>query len=370
MLRFNLLHRPPIFPLPLGIRMASTIGLYIAVSLFLSSLFPKAPLSQKNLVNPLSQHARKTAQELAPEFKNPGLAINFFANDRVLGKAQSHAFKTSGTAHLLAISGGQVAFLAPVLSAFLAKPVLIFLARWVSPLTLMTLLTRIKSVSEIFTAAICAAMFGATGSLLRTVMGKFSTAFPQFTSLSHSVFTSPSLASHKTLLRLLLLPLLVPVLGNPLQDLSFLFSALGATILVLSSGGVQRLLGKRGATSFFVKSMATTAITSGTISIVLSPIASTNPASSILANLVAIPLVTFWICPVSLLILLIPLPFLQHLLIPVLDAGLTVFLACANAFSSENAASALPFFTAKRYLLFCVATCWALEDISSRTRPL
>jgi hypothetical protein len=357
-------------PLPATLQLTSTMGFYIAVSLLLSSLFPKAPIRQNALVNPLSQHAQKTAQDLAPKFRNAALAINFFCNERALGKTQSSAFKSSGTAHLLAISGGQVAFLAPVLSAILTKPILILLARRVSPLTLMTLLTRIKGVSEVLTAAVCAAMFGATGSLLRTTGGKLSSAFPPLTYVSHLFFTSQTMASHKSIHRILILFLLVPVLGNPLQDLSFLFSALGASILTLSSVAVRKLFCRRQLSGFLFQSLATTTITSGCISIVLCPISNTNPLSAILANMVAIPLVTFWICPLSLLILLVPAPAFQHLLIPILDAGLSALLACAQAFSDENGVGALPFFTAKHYLLLCVATCWTLEDINFRKRPL
>lgn len=353
------------------LRFFASVGLYLALSLALSSMLPKPPISPNDLINPLSQYAQRTAQNLAPASRNPALVTNFLANERNMGPQMNNSFKSSGTAHLLAISGGQVSFLAPVIALVLVKPIILSLLRALPPLQLLVLSNALRDVVEIASAAVCAAAFGATGSLLRTGAQKIARATPLISRVAHKIFPWGVLISHASITKIAVLALLVPFLGNPLQDLSFLFSSLGAGVLTLSSQNLHTFSKKYPlALSGAVHTLTTTLVTSGTIAALLIPISNSNPANAIMANLVSIPLVTFWICPASLAILMIPVPCAQEFLLPILDTGLDFFAACARAFSQNTTPAHLPFFTAKHYLLFCLAIVWSADDLRFEKRPL
>ncbi len=359
---------------PPFVRIASAMGFYFALSVFLSAQFPKPIISLDAMGNPFSQHALRTAEKFAPRFENSGLAKNFLSNVRELSKPQAQAFRTSGVAHLLAISGGQVSFLAPLVSGFLVKPFVLLGAWHFSPLFLMKMASGVRAATELLTSFFCAASFGATGSLLRVVTQKIALSQTFLQRLSLAIFPGDVLLSHASLARVIFLALLVPFLGNPLQDLSFLFSALGAGFLALAAKRVGQVMrpskGSRALTSKALQALAITTVTSGGMAILLMPISATDPLSSVCANMLAIPLVSAWICPVSLAILLAPWEAVQLFLVPVLDFGLSILNACASAFAGDATGNALSFFAAKRYLLFCLVLLWAVEDFSSRKKAL
>ena len=205
---------------------------------------------------------------------------------------------------------------------------------------------------------------------MRTMVGKIPGTFPQLQRTAHYSITTEHLPSYKTLVRTILILIITPFLGNTLQDLSFLFSALGASVLGLCHRTLSARFLKRTWRERTLFTLAVTSATSGAMAIFMLPLCTTNPLNATLANLVVIPLVTWWICPLSLIILIVPWSILYNVIIPPLDFGLKILAACARAFGSSETQQAMPFFTTKHYLLLCLAILWACEDLCFRTRKL
>ncbi len=300
-----------------------------------------------------------------PSFRNPELAANFLSNTRDLPKDLSEDMKSSGVSHLLAISGAQVAFLLPFFSTGILRPIGVACSWWIPAHMLMKILGFLHSLIENIVAVLCAALFGATGSLTRVVVLRTSAKNFRFLKLSGAGISL--YFSNTIVLRTLLVTLCALWLGNPFTNLSFLLSALGAAVAQEISKGVSR----KNITAWQSAGWITIA-TSFSMSVVLAPVFPTAPLQSVFANLVAIPLVTWIVTPLSMVLLLGVPKFIENYAVSALDLALDFFRCTAQAFATNTPHSFQPLqpTNATTYLSLCLALLWAVEDLRDCRRPL
>jgi predicted membrane metal-binding protein len=362
MFRSNLLpHKREQSP-PRSVRVVATVGYFLCLSILFSWCFPSQRVATSN---PLSSFAQHRTQMLIPSFRNPELAANFLSNTRDLPKDLSEDMKSSGVSHLLAISGAQVAFLLPLFSTGILRPIGVACSWWIPAHALMTMLGFLRALIENIVAILCAALFGATGSLTRVVVLRTSAKNFRFLTLAGKGISL--YFPNNIVLRTLLVTLCALWLGNPFANLSFLLSALGAAVAQGFSRGISRKNLAPWQSAGWI-----TIATSFSMSVVLAPVFSGNPIHSVFANLVAIPIVTWAVTPLSMFLLLGPPKLIENYAITALDLALDFFRCTAQAFASNAPDSFQPLqpTSATAYLSLCLAVLWAVEDLRDCRHPL
>lgn len=304
------------------------------------------------------------AHDLAGRMDNRTLALNFLGNLRYLTSSEAAILGAAGLTHLLAISGGQIGLIADFASRLTAVLLQQALHRHLDTIPLLRLIARARRLAHLCAAMAVAAAFGQTGALLRAgILG-----FGQTSRLSQrAALAAWSLVPAipvATLQRLGLLTLVVPFLGNPFYSLSFLLSAAGAATANLASRVARRLPVGRLASWIL-----TTTLTCAGMQALLHPVLPSDPLVAILANVVAIPLVSFVITPLSLAALLCPNEAVNNAcLLPLLDASLGIFhqlarLSAGLAGPSTVSPRALQDEGTRLYLIFALILLWAIQDL-------
>lgn len=344
-------------------------SLYLFVS-FLLALLPVEIkehgflLSKLNLSYLIVEKSRAAAQLM----QERNLALNFIGNIRQLSVEEAAAFQGSGLVHLLAISGAQIVPVAQFFASVCAFVLFFFLKPFFSPFSLLRILEKCGAFFSFLTSLFISSLFGCTGALLRvTGLSFFSRIFfvRRFASWTS---TTVLYALEASLLRVLILFCLSLAFGNVFANYSFLLSALGASCAELS----YILVGSARMHKHPLFVHASTALlTCVLVGFLLIPYSQTSLVTSCLANVCAIPLVTFCITPLSLGVLMLPegtsfFSFIIHLL----DVSLFLLMRIAhvfapkhfqvNPFSQEN-----PLFTQEAliYLHVVLLVLWVLLDM-------
>lgn len=286
------------------------------------------------------------------------LKDNFLTNERINDAGLRQIFQSAGLSHLLALSGSQTG---PV-SAFMCLCAVGFLVACLSvfrPFAEQKILTTIRLCGlllELIVLACMVGLFQSTGALNKVLSSKITSLLIQPLKVSR---TAPAIRGFIVDSRITLtLPWLIAfVLGqNPVHDLSFLLSTLGAHTAQLVSISVAILRSNKDIVQSEKSQFLLSACIkfAGTLSqwIIITALTSTlmclfcfqlwpveNVFDKILANLVAGPLVLFLITPASLLVITcIALNFDLGLTMAssCLEVGLRMLVVIGESFARES----------------------------------
>lgn len=289
------------------------------------------------------------------------LKKNFLANEKIQDSNLIEDFRASGLAHLLALSGGQTAPAANVIGTTIVFLILLPLKLRPQKNTLGAL-NFIRTLSFLVQSTVLAFLLGlyqSTGALSRTLAAHFTFGARAAAIHSHSKYSENSIWLPSLCLAL---PWYLSWIWhrNPVADLSFLLSALGASTAVFvirtlnllyetssiesSSGAAFSNLISQSSKHPWVEStlrwIISTAFTSCAMSMLTWPLWPPGSVNDkILANLLAGPCVLFIITPGSLIVCLgtlTSLSFVSTTGHDILKLGLEILLAIAGAFSSPQ----------------------------------
>jgi len=284
-------------------------------------------------------------------------------------------FQASGLSHLLALSGGQTGPIAALACAVLLFPLVIALGVK-RCLGLRKILSHLRhALTFAFTLA-AAFLYGASGALLRAPL----------VSLPLGRFCSSSLGAllARVCVRFTLIAFLSLWLGGAFHNLSFLLSALGCECLFLATRA-EKILDEPVAMILPRPVLSGVFLTVGTsllMACVLAPYSTTDFAASALANILAVPLVTVVVTPLSFARLALSAwPWLSptDAFTSALDAAFSKSLALlshfARLFSGEGgtlAFGAIRSGAGPVYLATLLVVLWSIRDAAGhmRTREL
>ena len=290
----------------------------------------------KNIVD-ISSWAEKKAVITSEHMNESNLALNFLGNLRKLSFDEAKAFQSSGLLHLLAISGGQVVPLANGFSSILGYIIYYFLYKKMKPFQLMQFIFNTKTNFSLAISLFICSLFGCTGALIRVSALSYMLKLKVFQSQYSLFFRFIPYVMPTTFNRVMVVIFISFLFGNVFISYSFLLSAIGATTAELSSY----------ITNFFLKKPVILQVTCSTVltslftGLILSPFSSIDILNSCFANILALPIVCFFITPFSLLALFIPNQFfLYPYILIVLDYSLIFFKKVAftfyNPYSKTN----------------------------------
>ncbi len=237
------------------------------------------------------------------------LAQSFLLNQRKMSLSEQFSFQATGLAHVLSVSGGQ---LVPLLLC-VVEPLAALPAQYLHSVLAATTTLKIQKILRfalsLFVALAFSLLFGGTGSLWRVALLSvvMQSHFIKTFFLNICGKTNPF--SIHTCARCLLLFLFAIFMKNPWDDFSFLFSALGAALSSFSIQVINLYLHKLklfGIRKIFFQYLLCSLASSLLISVVLSFWQPAQYTISCLANIIALPLVTWVITPLSLVALLSP----------------------------------------------------------------
>lgn len=284
------------------------------------------------------------------------LKDNFLTNKRVDDDHLRSIYRSSGLSHLLALSGGQTAPAAYIICLFLTFCTVMTTRLFISVLQskYLKIFFAVSSALEILTLGFLVCLFQATGALSRALSSQ---SVELFRFLDRITVVQKS-CQERWLSQIAqeLAPWIIVWLihKNPVHDLSFLLSLLGAKTVGLVSiccAPLNKCDTVRGSKSQILQYLehtirsiiywvTVTAVTSALMCVfcaALWPI--DNVIQKVQANLVAGPIVLFLVTPASLLILAWiglsqdqpPTPMRAFL-----ELGLYLFHEAALAFSSHD----------------------------------
>ena len=251
-------------------------------------------------------------ERLIPIFKNMSevnLAQSFLLNQKKLSLTEQFTFQATGLSHLLSVSGGQlVPLLLCVVEPLAALPGQYFQS--ILPATTTLKIQKIlRFALSLFVALAFSLLFGGTGSLWRVALLSVVMQSHFIKTFFLNIYGKTNQFSVHTCARCALLFLFAILIKNPWNDFSFLFSALGAVLSSLSIQIINLYIFKLkiyGFNKIFLQYLLSSFASSLLISVVLSFWQPANYTVSCLANVLALPLVTWVITPLSLVALLAP----------------------------------------------------------------
>jgi Competence protein len=290
----------------------------------------------KNTVD-ISSWAEQKAVTTSEQMKEANLAMNFLGNLRKLNFEEAKAFQSSGLLHLLAISGGQVVPLANGFSNILGYILYYFLYKKLKPHHLMQFIFNVKTNFSLIISLFICSLFGCTGALIRVSALSYMLKLRILQSQYSFFFKFIPYVMPTTFNRVMVIIFISFSFGNVFISYSFLLSAIGATTAEISSY----------ITNFFFKKPIILQVTCSTVltsiftGIILSPFSSIDILNSCFANILALPVVCFFITPFSLLALFLPTQFfLYPYVLLFLDYSLIFFKKIAftfyNPYSKTN----------------------------------
>lgn len=297
------------------------------------------------------KQARIASRDL---FDRP-LALNFLANQKFLN-GDADIYRASGTAHLLAISGGQLAPMARLVTAVLCFLPAIILRVTVSPMTTAGAIRRLRSVVNFSFCSLACLGLGNTGALIRTSYLNSFSKLPILDSVTSYLGRRLYFVFEGTLRRMVVLSTIIALFGNPFSNVSFLLSALGASVASLVGTSVgTRCKDLHVIERYFV----TLGLTSIAVTLILSGFHPAFLFTSLCANILCVPLVTFIITPLALLLLVFPT---SSLLASSFEYALHLFKYCSMQF--HYAEAPVPNFGNEFnvYLCFWLFLLWSIID--------
>lgn len=322
----------------------------------------------------VSKKIEKKASHISSALDEQNLSLNFLANKRKLSFTEAKAFQSSGLLHLLAISGGQVVPIAFLVCYLSAKLLFLIFYKTIPPNTLMQIIFHISKLISFATALLLSALFGSSGALIRVLTLTYSTKLPFFQT-QHPFFYNliPYILS-QPFKKFMLIILMAIAFGNLFQNYSFLLSALGAACAEFSIY----------VSFYFFKdskigaSLASLVLTSFLTGLVLQPFSQVNLLNSCMANILAFPVVSFLITPLSLLILLLPEDFFAfQFMLNAFDQSLSLLKFISHAFSDHSLkinpfAKNNPLFSTDGlvYLNFMLILLWSFLDLYKERKTI
>lgn len=339
----------------------------------------------------LAQAVSDKAHKAALHMHNAPLALAFLANLKRLEVSHLTAFQEAGLTHVLAISGGQVSPIIGFLLGSCAVFTKLFLRRHISSIRLWRIFSVLRPCLESTIAWSLSLVFGHTGALTRVALLTYAKRWPLTRWMAFFIYTRLCFLpiSLATVVRVLLLIVLGLLFGNPRLNISFLLSALGASIATLGARLVANCDAPHngGNTPFRIffrmtqHSLRTSIVASLGVSLALAPLQNTGLARAVGANLLALPLVNLCITPLSLLALLCPSNTQAgretlHFILSLLDWALGLLGNIAHAFS-DPITQVNPFQASSRffaqstfvYLGCLLILLWALDDTLRAKAP-
>jgi len=249
------------------------------------------------------------AESLISQLEHKYLAINFLLNQRILSDEQKVSFQSSGLIHLLAVSGGQVLPVARIISLCVIEILYFLLAKHLCSATLMRTLLFIKHMIGILVALLMTGLFACAGALVRVIFFASMNEFLKSQKILYFIsFYLPILSDH-FVRRCVLLFLLSLLFGNAFFDYSFLLSSIGALSVEIIAFSLNFIL-KKIRVSFvlnkFINPILLTFFTSWFVAIILFPVTRVPIFQSGFSNVLASPIATFLITPLSLILIFFP----------------------------------------------------------------
>ncbi|APJ02584.1 ComEC/Rec2 family competence protein [Silvanigrella aquatica] len=309
---------------------------YVTIIILLNDLplFIKENGLFKLIIN-LSSWAENKAMLISENMIEKNLALNFLGNIRKLSFSEAKSLQSSGLMHLLAISGGQVVPLAMLFSYFLSKITFTILKNIVKPSLLIKVIYYVKLTSSLLISLLICSLFGCTGALIRVFSLFYFIQLPTIQAQYISIFKQFPYIMNQTFSKISVIILTSFIFGNVFINYSFLLSALGATVAQMAIYFSNYLLQEN---HLIFKTVLSTTLTSFFTGFILYPFSEINLMNSCLANILALPVVCFFIAPLSLLALFIPDQFLFYpIIIKCLDISLFFLKQISFAFDNPYA---------------------------------
>ena len=292
---------------------------------------------------------KSKGEDATKKMHESNLGINFIANGHKLSETERQIFQSSGLIHLLAISGGQILPIVQIFCFIHAKLLFVFLRGRMLPHKIMKYISRMNIISSFIISFFISLIFGCTGALLRVSWVNFFRKMQLFSSMYKYVFFLNRNISEIFFEKFIILIIVSVLFGNIFLNYSFILSAVGAScaeicsIMWICVGRCQLkfFLGKLAFSPFF-KEIMITMLTSLAVGILLAPLTSNSFMNSCVANVIAIPFITFVVTPLALLVLVFPSEnILFDYIIHLLDYSLAIFKYIGSVFSEEKNLSSL-----------------------------
>ncbi len=330
--------------------------------------------NELNLKTLLEEKALYTSNKMTES----NLGLNFLANKNKLSNLEYEVFQNSGLLHLLAISGGQINPLTSLSSFIISNLVFILLIRNKTPQKSMLINANTNKIINFIIALFISLIFGATGALTRTAFLTYLKKMNIFKKAENVLFSINPNFCPTVINKILIILILSILFGNVFLNYSFLLSAIGASCAEICAFFCNLYLRNKNEfflnsiikSSFFVE-ISITLSTCMLVGVILSPLTPNNIFDSCLANMFAIPVVTFVVTPCALLTLLFPIDsFLYNLSMQGLDFSLVCFKHIALSFSHID----IPIFSKQKntilfsddglfYLNFILIILWIIIDL-------
>lgn len=325
--------------------------LFTYLFLFSLSLYIPNSLQKYGILNNrfnLVELVQNKARAVTGSMHEINLGLNFIGNFHKLSPLESHIFQSSGLVHLLAISGAQILPLVSLISFFISSLLYMTLKNKIHPHHIMLLSSKTRTYISFFISFFIAILFGGTGALMRVSWLNFFKKINLFYYIQFSIFKRTSEFSEPLLDKIFILFVISLIFGNIFNNYSFILSAIGASCAEISAYACNlflkanknscnlNILNKIIAAKFFVEIIVTIS-TCVFVGIILAPLTYNSILNSCLANIFAIPLITFLVTPLALLVLIIPINnVIFDMVLKGLDYSLILFKHIALVFSEGD----------------------------------
>lgn len=264
----------------------------------------------------LAHDVRQKATNLAADMTEQHLALQFLGNMSSLSTQESALFQSSGLVHLLAISGGQILPVISLWNMLLCLCLFPFLSTLYSPHRLMQKLSLFRQGSNFFIALVLGVLFGCTGAILRVSWLSYLPKLRLFRGIQSYLFSRSTVFCGVFCEKIIIVLLFSLLFGNVFCNYSFILSAVGASCAEISGIFCHRLLFQeqffphsplwRWVRSSLFQNLAQSVVTCLFVGILLWPLTYSSLSYSCMANILAIPFVTWVITPLTLLLLILP----------------------------------------------------------------
>lgn len=291
--------------------------------------------NQANLVY-LVQNKAKT---VADSMQETNLGLNFIGNYHKLSPLESQIFQSSGLVHLLAISGAQILPVVNLICYCLSIILYTSLKNKLNPHRIMQISSKINIYISFMISLFISILFGGTGALLRVSWLNFFKRIKIIHFIQIFIFRQTSEFIEPLVEKFFILLLVSLFFGNIFSNYSFILSAIGASCAEISAYISKFILNKNGTIIClkFFSEIFVTILTCVFVGIVLSPLTFNSITNSCLANIFAIPIITFLVTPLALLILIIPSGnIVFEIILNGLDYSLMLFKHIAFVFSDSD----------------------------------
>ncbi|MES2614435.1 MAG: ComEC/Rec2 family competence protein [Bdellovibrionota bacterium] len=290
--------------------------------------------------------AQTKAKAVVDGMTETNLGLNFIGNFHKLSPFEAQIFQNSGLVHLLAISGGQILPVVSLLCFVISSIVYFLFKNKLPPHKIMLISSKIRNYTSFLLSFFVAVLFGGTGALMRVSWLNFFKKVHVLLGIQNVIFKRTAEFSEPLLDKFLILFIVSFLFGNIFLNYSFILSAIGAAcaeisaticlFIVKQNKQNSSILDNFVRAKFFAEILVTIA-TCVFVGVVLSPLTYNSIANSCLANIFAIPVITFIVTPLALLVLITPIHnCVFDFLLKALDYSLMLFKHIAVAFSGDN----------------------------------